>query len=235
LNSKTGVFTWRPTEAQSPTTNIIQIIATDDGSPPLTDTKSVTVIVKKPNEPPIITLSTNYVKYREKTGPRILDNASVVTDPDSMDFDQGTLTVAITEGMVTGDVLGIQSQATGDKSVSVNAGNNVYYGTQLLGSLTLITKDTNLLTLSLNANASPLVVQSVLRQITFSNPDSGAKTTNRVILFAVSDGDGGTSVPVKTKIEIRPPNRPPHCRERCRLNDCQHTYHTFDRQVDDQR
>jgi hypothetical protein len=45
INPVTGVFTWAPTEVQGPSTNAIRVRVTDNGVPPLSDTKSFTVVV----------------------------------------------------------------------------------------------------------------------------------------------------------------------------------------------
>jgi hypothetical protein len=54
VNPITGVLTWTPSEAQGPSTNVITVRVTDNGSPPLSDTKSLTVIVREVNRPPTI-------------------------------------------------------------------------------------------------------------------------------------------------------------------------------------
>ncbi|PYJ81846.1 MAG: hypothetical protein DME22_20215 [Verrucomicrobia bacterium] len=52
LHPDTGVLTWTPTEAQGPSTNLITVRVTDDGSTPLSDTRSFTVVVNEVNSPP---------------------------------------------------------------------------------------------------------------------------------------------------------------------------------------
>jgi hypothetical protein len=52
INPTNGVFMWTPTEAQGPSTNLIRVIVTDDGFPPLSATNVVTVIVNEANSPP---------------------------------------------------------------------------------------------------------------------------------------------------------------------------------------
>lgn len=46
LNSSNGVFSWTPTTTQGPTTNDLQVIVRDNGTPPLSATQSFTVIVR---------------------------------------------------------------------------------------------------------------------------------------------------------------------------------------------
>ncbi len=45
IEPTTGVLSWTPTTAQAPSTNLITVWVTDNGSPPLSDTGSFTVVV----------------------------------------------------------------------------------------------------------------------------------------------------------------------------------------------
>lgn len=51
LNSSNGIFNWRPTIAQSPSTNPMSVIVTDNGSPTMSATQSFTVFVTRPITP----------------------------------------------------------------------------------------------------------------------------------------------------------------------------------------
>ena len=55
INSATGDFTWTPTSAQGPSTNVITVRVTDNGPGNLSDTKNVTIVVNKVNTAPRIT------------------------------------------------------------------------------------------------------------------------------------------------------------------------------------
>jgi hypothetical protein len=44
INAMTGVITWTPAQTNSPSTNTVTVIATDDGTPPLRATNSLTVL-----------------------------------------------------------------------------------------------------------------------------------------------------------------------------------------------
>jgi hypothetical protein len=46
IDPVTGVFQWRPIAAQAPSTNIISVIVTDNGMPPLSATQQFTVVVR---------------------------------------------------------------------------------------------------------------------------------------------------------------------------------------------
>lgn len=54
FNPSIGQFSWTPTEAQGPGTYTFTFEAIDNGSPPLSDTRSVTVIVNEVNMPPVV-------------------------------------------------------------------------------------------------------------------------------------------------------------------------------------
>jgi regulation of enolase protein 1 (concanavalin A-like superfamily) len=52
LNPTNGVFTWTPLESQGPSTNRLEIVVADDGSPRLFATNRFTVVVLESNQPP---------------------------------------------------------------------------------------------------------------------------------------------------------------------------------------
>ncbi|MDB6027102.1 MAG: hypothetical protein JWM68_3325, partial [Verrucomicrobiales bacterium] len=54
IDADSGLFTWTAQADQSPSTNAIPIIVTDDGTPALSNTKYLNVIVRKVNTPPRI-------------------------------------------------------------------------------------------------------------------------------------------------------------------------------------
>jgi hypothetical protein len=54
-----GVITWTPTLAQGPSTNTIVTVVTDDGTPPLSATNSLTVIVTAVNTAPVLPAQPN--------------------------------------------------------------------------------------------------------------------------------------------------------------------------------
>jgi PKD repeat protein len=55
IDPVTGVFTWTPTDAQGPGTYTFTVRVTDDGTPGLSDARSVTFDVAEANEPPTLT------------------------------------------------------------------------------------------------------------------------------------------------------------------------------------
>jgi len=55
IDPASGQFSWTPTEAQGPGTYTITVVATDDGTPPLTGTNTFDVVVTEVNLPPTLT------------------------------------------------------------------------------------------------------------------------------------------------------------------------------------
>jgi hypothetical protein len=51
INSSSGLFTWRPTIAQSPSTQTVAVVVADNGVPPLTATQGFTITVIQPVVP----------------------------------------------------------------------------------------------------------------------------------------------------------------------------------------
>ncbi|MDB6027049.1 MAG: Stage sporulation protein [Verrucomicrobiales bacterium] len=60
INASTGVFTWTPTEAQGPGSYTITVRVTDNATPPLSDSKTFTVMVTETNAAPVLASIANY-------------------------------------------------------------------------------------------------------------------------------------------------------------------------------
>ncbi len=54
INGASGVFAWTPTEAQGPSTNTFQVVVTDNGTPALSATQAVTLVVREVNTAPVL-------------------------------------------------------------------------------------------------------------------------------------------------------------------------------------
>jgi Ca2+-binding RTX toxin-like protein len=133
--------------------------------------------------------------FTEGGPPVFLDAGSdaTVTDAESVNFDTGAVTVAIIGNRVAAeDVLGIDNQGAGPGQMGVSGANVTYAGTTI-GTVTGGTGTDNLV-VTLNANATPPIVQALVRALTYSNSDGIDPTAgDRTISVTVTDGDGGTS------------------------------------------
>ncbi|MEI7730395.1 MAG: lamin tail domain-containing protein [Verrucomicrobiota bacterium] len=76
VNSTNGIFTWTPTEAQGPSTNLISICVTDDGTPPLSATQSFVIVVNEVNSAPYFTNAWTNLTVRELATLTITNRAS---------------------------------------------------------------------------------------------------------------------------------------------------------------
>jgi hypothetical protein len=92
LHPTTGVFSWTPTLEQSPSTNQISVIVTDDSVPPFRTTNTFTVFVREnaPNNPPMLYPIENRTVYSGTT----IIFTNVAYDPDVVD----TLTFSLDPG-----------------------------------------------------------------------------------------------------------------------------------------
>ena len=54
IDPASGVFTWTPTETQGPGTFTFDVEVTDDGTPNLSDSETITVTVDETNQPPVL-------------------------------------------------------------------------------------------------------------------------------------------------------------------------------------
>src|SRR5439155_40106 len=78
LDPSSGVLSWTPTEAQGSSTNLITVRVTDNGAPPLSDTKSFTVVVTEANSAPVLTVPTGQTVAELST----LTVTNTASDPD---------------------------------------------------------------------------------------------------------------------------------------------------------
>lgn len=78
INTTTGVFDWTPDEAQGPSTNLMAVVVTDDGSPSLSSTQTFTVFVLESNSPPVLAAISDRTVYAGTT----LFITNTVTDAD---------------------------------------------------------------------------------------------------------------------------------------------------------
>ena len=90
-----GVFTWTPTAAQAPSTNTISVIVTDNGVPQMSATNSFTVVVYRPNTPPVLSSIPNQTVYANT----LLTLTASATDTDQP---PQTLTFSLGTGAPTG-------------------------------------------------------------------------------------------------------------------------------------
>ena len=161
-----------------------------------------TVNVTPVNDAPVIGNFGSDVSYAENGAPKQLMGSATVADPDSVNFENGKLTVKYTSGGQSTDRLTILNQGNLAGQIGVS-GNELRYGNVLIGTFTGGVGTTPLV-VTFNSNASRLAVQALLRRIAFSNVSDDPSTTPRVVSFQLTDGDGGVSPAASTTVNVSP-------------------------------
>ena len=55
INSASGVFNWTPGETQGPSTNVVTVLVRDNGTPALTNSETITIVITEVNNSPVLT------------------------------------------------------------------------------------------------------------------------------------------------------------------------------------
>jgi Cadherin-like len=160
-----------------------------------------------PNQAPTLTATGSLPSYTENAVPTTLDSGFTVADPDSPNFDTGSLTVAITSGGSASDQLGIRNDGTGPGQIGVSGTDVTYEGTTI-GSIEG-GSGTTPLEITLNSAADTTSTQALLRALTFSNSSDNPTTDPRVIRIVLTDEDGAASNSVTKTVTVLPVNDPP--------------------------
>jgi hypothetical protein len=98
INSSSGVFLWTPTEAQGPGSYNVTVRVTDNGSPALSDSETITVTVTELNSSP----SLAFIGDRTVNEGSLLTFTAMATDPD---LPANTLTFSLDLGAPAGAVI----------------------------------------------------------------------------------------------------------------------------------
>jgi hypothetical protein len=163
----------------------LPIAGNSGGTGPLSrDAEHAPLTVTPVNDEPVLALS-GTVDYDLDADAITLAPNAVVTDIDNPNLVGGRLRVRITDGASSSNHLLIGAGFT------VDARNNVLQGTTIMGRLAASGEGTNELIVTFNSAAKREVVQQLVRAITFKT--SGGSAGKRIVLFTVSDGDGGLS------------------------------------------
>lgn len=155
-------------------------------------TGTSTVNITPANDAPSITLMNVGGPYVEGGTPALFDTAPVLSDPDSTNFDTGTLTASIVSAGTADDRITIRHQGTAAGQIGVS-GNDVTYGGTVIGTWAGGTDGFTPLVVTFNSQATVAAVQALSGNIQFSNVSENPSTTSRLVRIVLTDGDGGTS------------------------------------------
>ena len=157
-------------------------------------------VIKRVNLSPVVGAFDTAITYTENGSPIRLDTNATVTDTDSPNFDTGKLTITLTVNRQTSDVISILAGGAGATSVSVS-GSQVSVGGVLIGTFAGGTNNAALV-VTLNAAATLIRTQSLLRAIAFRSTSENPSQLQRTVRVILTDGDGGTSVAVSKTINV---------------------------------
>ncbi|GGG79225.1 hypothetical protein GCM10007415_09220 [Parapedobacter pyrenivorans] len=162
------------------------------------------VTITEPQPPTFSNLDGDVISFTE-SGPAVLIDAggdATVSDPDSPDFNGGSLTVSIVSNGAAGeDRLTIRDEGTAAGQIGVSGG-DVTYGGTTIGTLTGGTGGIDLI-VTFNSAATPAVAQALIRNLTYSNSNSVNPSPDpRTIRITLADGDGATSAFQEVTVNI---------------------------------
>ncbi len=126
LDGSTGVFSWTPTEAQSPSETQVTFVVTDDGDPALSDQETVTITVTNTNKAPVLSPIANQTLSEGDT----LTLTLTATDSDKPEQELTYSLASGPDGMTLNVSTGVlawtpsETQGPGDYSVSVTVTDN---------------------------------------------------------------------------------------------------------------
>ena len=121
LNTNTGVINWTPTSAQCPSTNVVTVRVTDDGSPNLSATNSFTIFVAKANTMLAVSSSLNPAL----PGSNVTFTASASAVAPGIGAPDGTVQLRVNGSAVGSPVALASSVATMDTTSFVHGSNTV--------------------------------------------------------------------------------------------------------------
>ncbi|OMG63056.1 hypothetical protein AUR61_014865 [Stutzerimonas balearica] len=154
--------------------------------------------------PSLVDLGSDILTYPANSGAKLVEQGGdlVVSDPDSSNFNGGSLRVAISFNRdPVHDTLTIANQGTDSGQISVT-GNSVSYGVLAIGTFKGGTGTQDLL-VNLNSNATPEAVSALVKAIQFSNDQESPAATSRAISFTLNDGAAdGLAAPVSVNVNI---------------------------------
>ena len=185
---------------------------------PLTASQTQNLTVVAVNDAPVVDLNGEANGYdfsfvfTEGDPGRLLAPDAGLSDPDSPDFDGGTLTVAITDGATPADELSLV-QANG---FSVDEGLLYWSYTdeaQVRQQVQIGTYSGGLtepITITFNDQATPELVGLLIRSFAYSNASADPVAGDRVVTFSLTDGDGGTADDRTVTIDVQAIEQAPH-------------------------
>lgn len=139
----------------------------------------------------VLILPSGPLEYAMGELARSIDGSATISDPDTANYNNGSLTVTITTNATSNDRLVVRH--TGDDVGQIGvSGSTVTYGGMPIGTFTGGTGAVALV-ITFNASATPEAAQAAARNVSFYNLLATPSLSTRSVLYALNDGTGGIS------------------------------------------
>jgi hypothetical protein len=203
LDPNSGVLTWTPTEAQGPSTNLIIVQVTDNGSPPLGDTNSFTVLVNELNSPPVLHLPTDQTLNELA----MLVTTITATDPDlpanSLSFSLVSGPAGVNLDANTGLLTWTPTEAQGPSTnlITVRVTDNGVPALSDTGTITVVVKEVN------SAPVLPAQVTRTINELTLltvTNTASDADLPSNLLTYQLLSAPADASISASGVISWTP-------------------------------
>jgi ELWxxDGT repeat protein len=186
--------------SENPATgNRVVTFLVTDGRGGISQSRAISVMMEGTNDSPVLSRLRTDLTWGVTSPAVLLYASAVLKDPDSQNFNGGTITVTITRHREQTDRIEIRHTGFGPDEIGWT-GNTVRYGGVTIGTFS----GTSNLTIALNQRATPTAVQELLRSLTYRSQTQTPVSLSRSIRLQMTDGDGGVSKPVETTIRIVP-------------------------------
>ncbi len=172
------------------------------------ETLDALALVQRASSPPVVSVDAAALAYTENDLATVIAPSATVSDADSANFASGSLSVYLSSNGTVNDRLAISHQGSAAGQIGVS-GSDVSYGGILIGSFSGGEDGTTPLVVSLNANATLIATQALLRNITFANVSDDPSTLPRTVSVILTDGNGGVSNTATRSISVAAVNDAP--------------------------
>ena len=152
-----------------------------------------------------MTLPSPALTWLQGSGEQVIDGSATITDIDSAALDTGILVAEFISGGNANDRLTILTDSNAPGKIDVQ-GTDARYGGIIIGSITGPGTISSSLVVRLNTSATVAATQELMRRLAFENVASPVITGPRTVRVYVTDGSGGTSLPVTKIITLQSVN-----------------------------
>jgi alpha-tubulin suppressor-like RCC1 family protein/PKD repeat protein len=173
--------------------------------------KSVTAIIQPVNDPPEIQVAQPSKTYTENADPLLICADAEIIDVDSLNFDQGYLSVQIIENAEKQDRLFIQNsnETNAIQVIEVSGNLNVFYSGIPLGTITGGQTGYSPLVIRLSNNVSRQSMSILVQQIAYIHGSERPEASDRHIQVVLTESDNTAGIPASLTIPVAAINDAP--------------------------